>query len=91
MPKLFKTEIASAADLKVFVTDVRSEADLIVYETMDEWAAAESQVWCYTDVQSAADKVIYFADSPFDADLIVYRTDVQPDADWANSAKSGLL
>ena len=32
MPKLFKTDVASAANLKVFVTDIRSEADLVIYE-----------------------------------------------------------
>jgi hypothetical protein len=91
MPKVFKTDIASEADLKVFVTDIRSEADLIVYETTDEWAATESQVWCYTDIQSAADKVVYFTDGQWEADLTIYKTDVQSDAGWANSAKSGLL
>ncbi len=29
MPKLYKTNLASKANVKVFVTDVRSEADLI--------------------------------------------------------------
>ena len=51
MPKLFKSDVGSAADLKVFVTDIRSEADLIIYETTDGWAASESQIWCYTDIQ----------------------------------------
>jgi hypothetical protein len=35
MPKLFKTDISSEADLKVFVTDIRTEADLIVYRKPD--------------------------------------------------------
>jgi hypothetical protein len=44
MAILFKTDIASAADLRVFITQVRSEADLIVYETTDRWAATESPI-----------------------------------------------
>ena len=57
MPKLFKTNISSEANLKVFVTDIRSEADLVVYETTNQWEAAESPIWCYTDIQSEADKL----------------------------------
>jgi hypothetical protein len=91
MPKLCKTDIASEADLKVFVTDIRSEADLVVYETTDAWAATESSIWCYTDIRSEADKVVFFTNMQFEADLTIYRTDVQSDAGWANSAKSGLL
>ena len=78
MPKLFRTDIPSAADLKVFVTDIRGEADLIVYETTDQWAAIESPIWCYTDIQS-------------EADLTIYKTDIQSDAGWSSSAKSDLL
>ncbi len=91
MPKLFKTDISSAADLKVFVTDIRSEADLIVYETTSQWEATESQVWCYTDIQSEADKTVYFTAAQWEADLIIYKTDIQSDAGWVDSAKSGLL
>ncbi|MBU0493472.1 MAG: hypothetical protein KKA73_16410 [Chloroflexi bacterium] len=91
MPKLFVTDIASAADLKAFVTDIRSEADLIVYETADEWAATESPIWCYTNIQGEADKTVCFVNSAFDADLIIFKTDVQSDAGWSNSAKSHLL
>jgi adenylosuccinate synthase len=91
MPKLFKTDIASTANLKVFVTDIRSEADLVVYETTDAWAATESQIWCYTDIQSEADKIVYFVGSQFEADLAIYKTDVQSDAVWLNSEKSNLL
>jgi hypothetical protein len=91
MPKLFKTDIASSADLKVFITDIRSEADLVVYETTDAWAATESQIWCYTDIQSEADKIVYFVASQFEADLVIYKTDIQSDAGWLNSEKSNLL
>ena len=91
MPKLFKTDIASDADLKVFVTDIRSEADLVVYETTDQWAATESMVWCYTDIRSEADRVVCFTESQWEADLTVYKTDVQLHAGWVDSGKSGLL
>lgn len=91
MPKLFKTDIASDAQLKVFVTDIRSEADLVVYETTDQWEATEPQIWCYTDIRSEADKVVFFADGQWDADLTIFLTDVKSDAEWLNSAKSDLL
>jgi hypothetical protein len=91
MPKLWKTDIASEANLKVFITDIRSEADLAVFETANPWDATESPIWCYTDIQSEADRIVYFAGSQWDADLVVFRTDIQSDAGWINSAKSGLL
>jgi hypothetical protein len=91
MPKLFKTDISSAADLKLYVTDIRSEAHLVVYETTDAWAATEGPIWCYTDIQSEADKTVYFADAQWDADLVVHRMDIQSDAGWADSAKAHLL
>ena len=91
MPKMFKTDIASEADVKVFVTDIRSEADLVVYETTDQWAATESTVWCYTDTQSEADKVVYFTGGQWEADVVIYRTDIQSDAEWVNSGKESLL
>jgi hypothetical protein len=91
MPKLFRTDISSEADLKVFVTDIRSEADLVVYETTNEWDAAESQIWFYTDIRNEADKIVCFTDIQSEADLVIYKTDVQSDACWMNSAKSDLL
>jgi hypothetical protein len=91
MPKLFKTDIASEADVKVFVTDIRSEADAVVFETNDQWAASESTVWCYTDIRAEAGKVVYFTARKWEADLVIYRTDIQSDAEWLNSGKAGLL
>jgi hypothetical protein len=91
MPKLFKTDISSEADLKVFVTDIRSEADLIVYETTSQWEATESPIWCYTDIQSEADKIVHLTSSQWEADLVIFKTDVQSDAGWVDSSKSGLL
>jgi hypothetical protein len=91
MPKLCKTEIASAADLKVFVTDIRSEADLVIHETTDSWAASAAPIWCYTDIQGEADKTVCFVASQFEADLIVYKTDIASDAGWQNGGKAGLL
>jgi hypothetical protein len=91
MPKLYRTDIASTADIKVFVTEIRSEADLVIYETTDVWAASESPIWCYTDIQTDADKSICFVDSVFDADLVVYKTDIQADAGWLNSGKQDRL
>ncbi len=91
MPKLFKTDIASSADLKVFVADIRSEADLVIHETTDMWAATVAPVWCYTDIQSEADKTVCFVSSQWEADLIVFRTDIASDAGWQNDGKSGLL
>ena len=91
MPRLFRTDVSSLADLKVYVTDVRTDAHLIVHETTDAWAATDAPIWCYTDIQSEADKSIYFVDSRFDADLVIFRTDIRSDAGWVDSAKSDLL
>jgi hypothetical protein len=85
---MYKTDIASEANVKVFVTDVCSEADLVVHETTDTWAATPSHIWCYTDIQGEAEKLVYFTDSAFDADLVVYKTDIQSDAGWLNPAKA---
>ena len=76
---------------RLFKTDISSEADLIVYETTSQWEATESHVWCYTNIQSEMDKSVYFTAAQWDADSIVYKTDVQSDAGWVNSVKSGLL
>jgi hypothetical protein len=91
MPKLFKTDFASDADLKVFVTDIRSEAHLVVYETNDSWLATEAPIWYYTEIRSEADKVVHFAISQWEADLVVFPTDIQPDAGWQDSTKAHLL
>jgi hypothetical protein len=91
MPKLYRTDIASEANLKVYVTDIRSDADLVVYEAADAWVATEPQIWYYTDIQNEADKIVYFTDMQFEAALVVYKTDIQSDAEWQNSAKADLL
>jgi hypothetical protein len=91
MPKLFKTDIASEANVKVYVTHIRSEADLIVYETTDMWAATEGPIWCYADIRSEADKVVFFADAQWDADLVIFKTDIQSDAAWVNTARMDRL
>jgi len=91
MPRLYRTDIESEADLKVYVTDIRSEADLVVYETGNEWEATESRFWCYTDIASEADRKVFFTDSQWNADLTVFRTDVQSDAQWQNTGKQELL
>jgi len=91
MPKLFRTDIASDAEVKVFVTEIRSEADLVVYLTQSQWEATEGPIWCYTDIRSDADKLVYFADGAWDADLTVFFTDVQSDACWQDAGKSGLI
>ena len=91
MPRLFKTDIASEANIKVFKTDIRSEADLIVFETNNEWEATEKQIWCYTTIQSEADKIVYFADGQWDADIVIFKTAIQSDASWQNSSKEHLL
>jgi len=41
MPKIFKTDIESEADLKVLECDVRSEAHLVFYETTSMWEATK--------------------------------------------------
>lgn len=91
MPKLFVTDIASEAQLKVHVTDIRSEAHAVIFETTDHWDAADPLVWCYTDIASEADRIAYFTDSAFDADLVVFKTDVRSDVQWNDGSKSGLL
>lgn len=91
MPILFKTDIASDADLKVYVTDIRSDADLVVYETTSQWEASGSPVWYYTSIRADAAKTVYFTSSKWEAELIIFRTSVQSDAAWINSSKSHLL
>lgn len=91
MPKLFKTDIQSEADVKVFISDIRSEADIVIYETQSEWEATEKQIWCYTNIQSDADKIIFFASGAWDADVVIYITDIQSDAEIINSSKTDLL
>jgi hypothetical protein len=91
MPLLYRTEIASAADLMVYVTDSRSEADLIVFESFDAWAAGEPWIWVYTDLEAEADKTVHFTESPWEADIVIYKTDVQPDAGWVDEAKPDLV
>lgn len=91
MPVLYRTDIASEADLRVFVTDIRSEADLVVFETTSNWEATEPAVWAYTDIRGEADRVVHFTGDRWDADLSIYRTDIQSDAGWNDTAKSSLL
>jgi hypothetical protein len=91
MPLLYRTGIASEADLKVYVTDSRSEADLIVFESFDAWAAGEPWIWVYTDVEAEADKTVHFTEFLWEADITIYKTDVQPDAGWVDEAKPALL
>lgn len=91
MPKLFRTDVESDADLKVFVTEIRSEADLVAFETVSAWEATEGPIWCYTDVRSDADRVVFFTDSAWNADVKVFFTDVQSDACWQDGSKSGLM
>ena len=91
MPKLFKTDVASDADVKVFVCDIRSDADLVVFDTSSAWEASQSGIWFYTDIRGEADKTVFFTSSQWEADLIVFKTDIQSEAGWQNSAKSHLL
>lgn len=92
MPKLFKTDIESEADLKVYVTEIRSEADLVVYETENHWDAAGSQkIWSYTETKLEADRVVYFTESPWDAHLKIYLTEISTEAGWLNSTKDDLI
>ena len=91
MPKFFKTNIESEADLKVFVTDIRSGAHAVIFETTSEWEATESTIWCYTNIRSEADKVVFFVDGAWNADIVVFKTDIQSDAEWLDSSKSRLL
>lgn len=91
MPRIYRTDVASDADLKVYISDIRSEAELIVFETTDAWAATDAAVWTYTQIRSEADKAVYFTESQWEADLIIYRTEVQPDAGWVSGTKAHLL
>ena len=91
MPRLFKINIASEADVRVYVTDDRAEADLIIYETTDEWAATESPIWYYTDVLGRAERTIYFTNARWEADLIVSKTNIQGEAGWVDRTKEDIL
>lgn len=91
MPKFFKTDIESEADLRVTVTQIRSEAHLVVYETENQWEATDQPVWYYTDVRSEADKVVFFTESTWNADLVIFLTDIKSDAGWLDSGKDDLI
>jgi hypothetical protein len=91
MPKLFKTDIESEANLKVFVTDIRSDSDAVIHETENAWDAGVPLVWCYTDIPSEADRIVYFADSQWNADIVVFKTDIASDVEWINDGKAGVL
>ena len=91
MPKLFKTDVLSEAELRVYVTDIRPDAHLVIFETTDAWAATDQPIWCYTEIRGEADKVVYFTNSQGEADLVVFKTDIQPEAGWLDSTKSHLL
>lgn len=91
MPRFYKTDIESEADLKVFVTDIRSDAHLVVYETESSWEASDQKNWFYTDIRSEAEKVVYFTDSRWNADLMIYLTEIQSDAGWIDSSKDDLI
>jgi len=91
MPVLYKTDIASEADVKIHFTTIRSEADVVIFETTSQWEATSGAIWCYTDIRGEAAKTITITDSAWEADLIAFKTDVQSDAQWLNSGKSGLL
>lgn len=91
MPRIYRTDVASQADLRVYVSDIRGEADLIVFETADDWAATEAPIWSYTQIKSEADKIVFFTELQWEADLVIYRTGVQPDAGWVSVTKAHLL
>ena len=91
MPRIYRTNIESEADLKILVTTIRSVADLVVYETASPWEATEPGIWCYVEVRGEAERVVHFTDAHWDADLVVFRTGVQSDAGWLNADRSGLL
>jgi len=91
MTKVYRADCTGEADLKVYVTDVRFDADLIVFETTDEWAATEPEIWYYTGAMSRADRVICFTESRWEADLIIYETRILPDAGWIDETKAHLL
>jgi hypothetical protein len=91
MTKMYRVDCSAEAELKVYVTDVRMDADLVVFETSDEWAATEPEIWYYTDVMSLADRVICFTKSRWEADLVIFKTLILPDAGWIDETKSHLL
>jgi hypothetical protein len=91
MPKIFRTSVASEADLKVYVTRLRFEADLIVFESPDARAAEAPAVWTYVDVEAQADRVVYFTERRWEADLVICKTDVLSYAGWVDESKASLL
>lgn len=91
MPKLFKTDIHSEADIKVFISTIGSEAHLIVFETQSQWEATVPQIWCYTTVKSEANKTVFFVDGAWDADMVIFKTDIQSDAEVVDGSKANLL
>ena len=61
MPRIYKTDVASEADLRVYVSDIRGEADLIVFETADAWAATEAPIWTYTPIIGLTETTMFSA------------------------------
>ncbi len=64
---------------------------MVIFETTSQWEATSGAIWCYTDIRGEAAKTITNTDSAWEADLIAFKTEVQSDAQWLNSGKSGLL
>ncbi len=91
MPRMYRTDAPSDADVRVYFVSSVHEADVVVFETDDQWDADQDYVWFYTGVRSDADKVVYVADSPWAAELLVYRADFRYEVEWRDPGKAHLL
>jgi len=53
MPRLYRTDTPSGADLRIYVTDVRTDADLVCFVTESRWEADRATMWFYTDISAS--------------------------------------
>lgn len=88
--KIFRTNAAYSADLKVCEVNRESRADLVVYVTDKAYKAKAEEnkgIWFFTDRAYNADKKVFFVDHEYQADLRVYFTDKPYRAGWRTNKR----
>ena len=77
--KVFSTEYAHQADLRVFVVDYAHQVK------------GNEGLWFFTAYPHQADKLVFFVDHAHQADLQVYFVDYAHQAHWRTASKKHLM
>ncbi len=86
--KIYRTNYASDADIKVYVSKHSDNADLRVYKTVSKVHSKGNRGrWFFVNYKISADKKIYFTNYKNEADLVICYTGELNDAGWQNSSK----